>query len=72
MSSVIRAEVSYLNGVSAKCRVATKIKIFQNEKLVAYAAFGGRYSQNQAVREYLSNPRRFTLAVVPAKMAIAA
>lgn len=55
----LTARIQYEEGASNKVRVVTKVTIYLGKLNVARAVLGGRYSQEQALREYRTNSARF-------------
>lgn len=58
LTTCLSATVVYVAG-RGRCAVATKVTIKMGTVNVATAMLGGRYSQQQAVKEFQRFPKRF-------------
>ncbi len=59
---MLKAIVNYIPG-SAKVRTATEVIILEDTNALATAKLGGKYSQEQAIREFRKFPTRFNKIV---------
>lgn len=73
LASSLTAVVSYDRTIG-KLNTVTHVTIKAGDLVLATGSFGGRYSQNQALREFKVNTKRFTLTenYVPAMLQLAA
>lgn len=55
----IEASVTYGPSKSAKCRDVTTCNIMVADAVIATGTFGGKFSQEQAVKEFKRAPHRF-------------
>lgn len=58
---VLSVVVTYANGTSAKAKTATTISVRVGGIEVATKTVGGRWSKDQAMREWERNRKTFTL-----------
>lgn len=60
-STPVCTRVQYVPSNTGKAKMVTAIEVYAGSFQLATAKFGGRYSANDALKEFKKNPTRFRL-----------